>query len=234
MTNSYGTAGKATREMAQNRYVKVWICSSLLFLIAILIFSNIFNIAKICLPAIIILAIILKVADLIEKKGLFYKKRAKDAERGAYAEEVVAEGLKNLPEGYQVFHDIAFTGFNIDHVVIGPGGIFLVETKSHKGKVDAKGDTLLLNGKEPPKNFLNQTWSQTYQLKEFLQTQTAKELSIRPILCFTRAYVRLRQPVKGILVLNYRYLATCLLKQPHIINSEDIENLSRILQSSIR
>src|SRR5208283_836242 len=129
------------------------------------------------------------VSDKLEKKGLYLKKRAKDADRGAYAEEVVAEKLMNLPDGYHTFNDIAFDGFNIDHVIVGSGGIFLVETKSHKGNVDAKGDILLLDGNQSPKNFLNQTWRQTYQLRDFLKKKTSREWTIKPILCFTRAFV---------------------------------------------
>ena len=207
MMNTHGTAGRSTREMAQHRYKKVAIYAALLFLIAIVIFSNLNNFAKLGLPVAIVLAVVIKlVADGIEKKGLHVKKRAMDADRGAHAEEVVAEKLMNLPDGYHAFHDIAFDGFNIDHVVVGSGGIFFVETKSHSGTIDAKGNTLLLNGVQPPKNFLNQTWSQTFHLKEFLKKHTSREWTVKPILCFTRAFVSVHTPVKGIAVVIKKYL----------------------------
>jgi hypothetical protein len=231
MTNSHGIAGRNAREMAQQRYKKVAFYAALLFLISIGIFSNLYNITKIGLPITIILAVaILMFANRLEKKGLHVKKRAKDADRGAHAEEVVAERLQDLPDGYHVFHDIAFDGFNIDHVVVGSGGIFLVETKSHSGTVDAKGDTLVLNGVQPPKNFLNQTWSQTYQLKEFLKKQASKEYVVKPILCFTRAFVKVRQPVKGIAIVNKKYLTTYLSKQQQSLLPEDIDTITRVLQ----
>lgn len=231
MTNSHGTAGKNAREMAQQRYKKVAIYAAVLFIIGIIIFSNLNNFAKLGLPVAIILAVVIKlVADGIEKKGLHVKKRAKDADRGAHAEEVVAEKLQDLPDGYHAFHDIAFDGFNIDHVVVGSGGIFLVETKSHSGTVDAKGDTLLLNGAQPPKNFLSQTWSQTYQLRDFLKKQTSKEWTVKPILCFTRAFVKVHQPVKGVVVVNKKYLTTYLSQQQESLNPGDIETITRIMQ----
>lgn len=234
MTNSHGTAGKNAREMAQQRYKKVAIYAAVLFIIGITMLSNLKTFAKLGLPAAIILAVIIKlVADQIEKKGIHTKKRAKDADRGAYAEEVVAEKLQDLPDGYHAFHDIAFDGFNIDHVVVGSGGIFLVETKSHSGNVDAKGNTLLLNGAQPPKDFLNQTWSQAYQLRDFLKKQTSKEWIVKPILCFTRAFVGVRTPVKGIAVVNKKYLTTYLSKQQQSLNPEDIATITSILQSRI-
>ena len=131
MMNSYGTAGRNAREMAQQRYKKVAIYAAFLFLIAIVIFPNLNNIARLGLPASIILAVVIKlVTDGMEKKGLYLKKRAKDADRGAHAEEVVAEKLRDLPDGYHAFNDITFDGFNIDHVVVGPGGIFLVKRRA--------------------------------------------------------------------------------------------------------
>jgi hypothetical protein len=232
--NSHGTAGRTAHKMAEDRYKKVAIYAALLFLISIMWFFNFSYIIKLGLPTIVVLAVaILMVAKRIEKKGLYVKKRAKDADRGAHAEEVVAERLLDLPDGYHVFHDIAFDGFNVDHIIVGPGGIFLVETKSHSGNVDARGDTLLLNGTQPPKNFLNQTWSQTYQLKDFLKKQTSREWAVKPVLCFTRAFVKVRQPVKRIAVVNKGYLNKYLLQQQQNLNTEDIETIARILHISI-
>jgi hypothetical protein len=232
--NSHGIAGRNAREMAQQRYKKVTIYAAVLVIIGLLLLTNLNNMVKLGLPVSILIAIAVKfIADDIEKKGLYVKKRAKDADRGARAEEVVAERLMNLPDDYHAFHDIAFDGFNIDHVVVGPGGIFLVETKSHSGNVDAKGDTLFLNSAQPPKNFLNQTWSQTYQLRDFLKKQTSREWKVKPILCFTRAFVSVRQPVKGITIVNNRYLTTCLSRQQHSLSPEDIETITGVLQSWI-
>src|SRR5690606_21380475 len=50
---------------------------------------------------------------------------------GRDGERVVADHLQELAaNGWHVFHDIQGDGFNIDHVVIGRGGIFTVETKT--------------------------------------------------------------------------------------------------------
>lgn len=47
------------------------------------------------------------------------------------------------PDDYYVFHDLEFPGFNIDHVVLGPNGIFLVETKA-KGEHHSRKTTSCL------------------------------------------------------------------------------------------
>ncbi len=234
MAKNHGTAGRGAREMAQRRYVKVIIIAGILFLIAAVWFLNINNILKLGLPAIAVLAaVMILVADRLEKKGLFIKKRARDADRGAHAEEVVAERLSSLPEGYHAFHDLAFDGFNIDHVVVGPGGIFVVETKSHREEVTARGDVLLLGGKQPAKNFLNQAWSQTYQLRDPLEKHTSRKWKIKPVLCFTRAFVKVREPVKGIEVLNKKYLAAYLSRQPRILGTEEVDTVTGIIESHV-
>ena len=71
----------------------------------------------------------------------------------------MAERLTELPKEYRYFNDVDFKGFNIDHVVIGPGGIFLIETKSHGGRIFANDGRLFLNGSKPQKDFLTlQVW----------------------------------------------------------------------------
>ena len=50
---------------------------------------------------------------------------------GIKGERVVGQLLETLRvHGYRVFHDIEEEGYNIDHTVIGPGGVFVIETKA--------------------------------------------------------------------------------------------------------
>lgn len=57
--------------------------------------------------------------------------------KGAYAEERVTRKLSRLPEEYHVFNDVYILNGNrsvqIDHVVISPYGLFVIETKNYKG-----------------------------------------------------------------------------------------------------
>jgi hypothetical protein len=57
-------------------------------------------------------------------------------DRGARGEEHVGRLLEHLPErGWHVVHDASFGRGNVDHILIGPGGVFTVETKSHPGPI---------------------------------------------------------------------------------------------------
>jgi len=61
---------------------------------------------------------------------------------GAEGEETVAEHLKALGNRYRIIHDVVLPeiGGNIDHIVLGPNGIFVIETKNHNGFITCNGD----------------------------------------------------------------------------------------------
>ncbi len=61
---------------------------------------------------------------------------------GAAGEEKVAQVLESLGNSYHVIHDFRLPGQrgNFDHIVMGPNGIFLIETKNHKGTIKCNGD----------------------------------------------------------------------------------------------
>jgi hypothetical protein len=234
MAQHCGTAGQSVRELANKRHIISIVLFGLAILIPLLWINNINNIAKLGLPGVIFLIIIGKLGmEILGKKALYAKKRARDADRGAEAEEKVAERLNALPDGYFGFHDISFDGFNVDHIVVGPGGIFVVETKSHRGKLTARGDALLLNNKPPMKDFLNQAWSQTFEVRDLLKEHLSKELPVKPVLCFSRAFVQVRRPVKGIAVTNIKYLNDYLLKQRRVLDEEDLKLVVEFLRFRI-
>ena len=55
--------------------------------------------------------------------------------KGIRGEQSVANYLNQLPDYYFIFNDVNFPGSygNLDHVIIGPNGIFVIETKNYKG-----------------------------------------------------------------------------------------------------
>jgi hypothetical protein len=62
---------------------------------------------------------------------------------GAKGEETTAKQLKSLKSKYHVFHDVVLprTKGDIDHITIGPNGIFVVETKNNNGTISCNGDS---------------------------------------------------------------------------------------------
>lgn len=151
-------------------------------------------------------------------------KRVEKAERtwgeGARAEVVVGDKLEHLRErGFELFHDLRVQGIgNIDHVAIGPQGIFAIETKSHRGLVSVTGSevrpVLLLRGRPPAKNFVEQTWRGAQALSELLAEKrwfSPRRPQVFPVLCFSRAWLEEGSfTIKGVHVTKMSWLARAL------------------------
>ena len=71
-------------------------------------------------------------------------------EKGAAGEVAVATALAALPADWVVLHDLAWPGrqrANLDHVVIGPGGVFVVDAKNWSGRIEVRDHVLTQNGR---------------------------------------------------------------------------------------
>jgi hypothetical protein len=70
--------------------------------------------------------------------------------RGAAGERRTARLLGPLErQGWAVLHDLAIPGTqaNIDHLVIGPGGVVVIDTKQYRGRLRLDPDGLLWHGR---------------------------------------------------------------------------------------
>lgn len=71
-------------------------------------------------------------------------------EKGAAGEEATATALRALPaDEWTIFHDVRWPErklANVDHVVVGPPGIFVIDSKNWSGSVTIKGGVLRHNG----------------------------------------------------------------------------------------
>jgi hypothetical protein len=66
-------------------------------------------------------------------------------QRGAHGERHTAHLLRRLHrDGFVVFHDLAVPGSpaNVDHLVIGPTGVFVIDSKRWRGRVRQGADGL--------------------------------------------------------------------------------------------
>jgi hypothetical protein len=158
--------------------------------------------------------------------------------RGAKAEEKIGGLLEKLPEDFCVLHDIESTYGNIDHIVISKqNGIFLIETKAHGGTVRIDGETLLVNNKLPEKNFISQALQNAYWLKEVIGKEVDAQPWITPVIVFTNAFVSASKPVKGVIVVNKKFLLSLLQRanKPNPVNTQvwqEREKISERLETN--
>jgi hypothetical protein len=108
---------------------------------------------------------------------------------------------------------------NIDHIAVGPRGIFSVETKSHGGKIAAdRVDERML--------------AQAYAQAKHLESLTGHEVS--PLLVSSRAYL-IGRPLtlqRGVRVLPARMLAGHLARRPARLSPPQVQELhARLLRA---
>ena len=114
---------------------------------------------------------------------------------GAAGESKVGKRLEKLPGDYKVFHDRKIPGSkaNIDHIVVGPTGVFAIETKNVAGKVAVVNGELQVAGRR--KTYGEQAWREAVAVQGVLAPVLASlALDVRPILCFTKADLPDRAP----------------------------------------
>jgi hypothetical protein len=114
--------------------------------------------------------------------------------------------------GYHVFHDFLADKFNIDHIVVGPAGVFAVETKarskptSDNRKEDAQvtydGRCLHFPGWREVKP-IEQAKNQAVWLERWLSSSTGEKTSVRPVVALPGWFIT-RTASDGIAVINPR------------------------------
>lgn len=134
---------------------------------------------------------------------------AQNYNRGISGEIVVGQTLERLrADGFEVFHDIPGEGFNVDHVVVGPQGVFTIETKTigkpHKGKaiIDYDGKEIHLNGVKLSRNPIVQAKAQSAWLSKLILERTGKRVFVKPVVVFVGWYVSEKVKDPDVLVLN--------------------------------
>jgi hypothetical protein len=158
-------------------------------------------------------------------------------------EKVVGQFLERLRgSGFQVFHDIVGPTFNIDHVVIGPAGVFTVETKtwskpaSGQAVIKFDGERLTAAGWKPDRDPVVQAKAQVAWLRDVLSESTGKRFRVRPMVLFPGWFIEQSPGSKReIWVLNPKAVPSFLEAEEDTLSPEDIalasSHLSRFIRS---
>jgi hypothetical protein len=141
-------------------------------------------------------------------------------DRGAQGEEQVGALLEELDEeGWLVIHDATLGNGNVDHILIGPPGVFTIETKSHPGPVKVgrvHGGTI------------GQAQAQARAIEQVTGIQA------EPLIVFSRAWVD--KPLarrKGVRVLPARMLVGYLRRRSPRLVPEQIAEAHRLLAAAL-
>ncbi len=171
---------------------------------------------------------------VISKRKIKLLKMARDGEKS------VGQYLELLREqGCQVLHDIVGDGFNVDHLVIAPQGIFTIETKTVSKP--AKGKTVItfdetgisINGAKPHPDAIIQAKAEAQWIKAKLKEMTSHDYWVRPVIIYPDWYVK--DPKRDwIWVLNQQLLPSYIQDEKIVLKPSDIALAYSSLASYIR
>lgn len=145
---------------------------------------------------------------------------------GAEGERLTGRFLDKL-DGYVVLHDRKIPGSkaNIDHVAIGPDGVFVIETKNYKGEVTVRGDDLFVAGRKRTP-IIEQTWREAVNVQAVLAEHMARlGLDVVPVLCIHGSAPPWKT-VQGVRLVGPRGLKKLIAKAKPALNEEEVRVLA--------
>lgn len=113
--------------------------------------------------------------------------------------------------GFYVYHDFQAKGFNIDHVLVGPSGVFAVETKARSkpdrgnntddSKVIFDGSHLIFPAYKESKS-IEQAKRQAKWLNQWLSSAVGEQIPVLPLLVVPGWFVDIKAKPVGISLTN--------------------------------
>ena len=170
-------------------------------------------------------------------------REAKAIKLGRDGEKVVGQFLERLREqGAQVFHDIPGDRFNLDHVVIHPSGIYVIETKTlskpdhGECRLVYDGQSVRRNGKAFDRNAINQVCAASRWLRVLLIESTGKTPPIRPVVAYPGWFIERTAEAKAsaVWVLEPKALPEFIAQSAIQMKSEDVRLFAFHLSRYIR
>lgn len=155
-------------------------------------------------------------------------------ERGAEGEEATAAVLTALPvDEWTVFHDLRWPGrrfANVDHVVIGPPGVFVIDTKNWTGRIEVRDQVLRQNGRgrEAAVAGVAEAAIAVGELTQAIDPQ-----SVHPVLCFVRDE-SLTGWARDVMICSTSNLVTMLTTRSAVLSAQHRQMLALELDATLR
>lgn len=188
---------KQTISLLQKQFQMIFICVGvLMFLDGYLLGARTYPFAALCTLSLVIAGFlgnkwVNRKLEEIETEKLNFRK-------GAVGEIIIGELLATFPDDYYVINDLTTPFGNIDHVVVGPSGAYIIDTKQWKGTVSSDGNhELLLNGKPTSKSEIKQFTCRVMDIQKKIKTLSSSDIFIQGVFAFPSAYVEAKWGTTG-------------------------------------
>lgn len=146
---------------------------------------------------------------------------------GFVGEEIVGFELARLGPGWHVLHAVPIGSgtTDIDHVVIGPPGVFTINSKHHPGgRLQTKGaETVFVGQKWVP--YASKSLAEARRATERLAASCRFPGQARPVIAVVGARVDARMPLDHVVVIAANDLLDWLRDQPQTLTPEQVAHV---------
>ena len=142
--------------------------------------------------------------------------------RGAIAEHGSGEWLGRLPEGWFVFHDVPLgeRGATVDHLVIGPGGVFTLNTKDLSGAIRVNARSVAHDGRRT--SFLAKASAEALRAASFLTAALDRPVEVRGLLAILADEWIVKRLPDDVYVGGPASVKHWMLQQPPVLRPSDV------------
>lgn len=111
---------------------------------------------------------------------------------------------------------------DIDHVLIGPGGVFTINTKHHReANVWVGGDTVMVSGHRHP--YVRCARSEARKAERLLSNACNVDVSVTPLVVIVGfGKVQIKQQPDGVIVMHYSHLTRFVLERREVLSPEAV------------
>lgn len=157
---------------------------------------------------------------------------------GAEGERKTGRHLAGLVEaGFVVLHDRKVPGYggNLDHIVIGPTGVWAVETKNLAGKVVIDGDSLRIGGRRQDK-IVDQVYREAAAIQVALATSLRElALTVTPVICLHRGELPFfNKTVRGVRLASGRQLERLIRDGDVRLDSAEVQQVADVANRTFK
>ncbi|MBB5639902.1 nuclease-related domain-containing protein [Cryobacterium roopkundense] len=152
---------------------------------------------------------------------------------GALGEIEVGKVLSRLPPQWRVFHalPIGKADADIDHLVIGPGGIFTINTKHHRGKkIWVAERSFMVNGQKQA-HLRNSKFEATRVTKMLCERMPQLPPAQAVIALVSPGQITIKSKPDAVQVLDSNNLRRWLLKGPAALSEVELVELTAIIDA---
>jgi len=146
--------------------------------------------------------------------------------RGAEGERAVAERLRSLGSSWRVLHGVPVGSgaTDIDHLVIGPGGVFSLNTKNHLGgRVKVTSKAVYVNGSYQP--YLAKSRGEGKRATKLLSTALRRHTPVQSVIVVLASDFTVQAQPDDVPVIGRNRIAKWLSAQPAVLTAEDVERI---------